>query len=145
MKKLLIILLLIVGCDEVPTSILDDQLTGTYSLTNYLWYDNADCTGESIINESAAELTLTELEYSYSFDGNSVTIIQISSGNEQFNLTCDYVIVSDIFTPGCFPNPHTLNSDRSEFTWELATTNEVSVEGYNETLTVCQKYIFTIE
>ena len=142
MKKLLIILLLIVGCED-PASILKTTLSGTYSLTGYMMFDNSECTGESIIDESTAALTLTQLDYTYEFDGNSVTIIQVSSGIENFNQSCDYVIVSDILTPSCYPYPHTISSDKTEFSWEFGTTSDVTVEGITETVSVCYKYIFT--
>ncbi|RMZ48699.1 hypothetical protein EB821_06220 [Candidatus Marinimicrobia bacterium PRS2] len=99
--------------------------------------------GESIIDQSTAALTLTQLDYTYEFDGNSVTIIQIASGVEQLNHTCDYVIVDNIFTPICYPYPHTISSNHSEFSWELGTTSDVTVEGITETVSVCIKYIFT--
>ena len=142
MKKLLIILLLIVGCED-PASILKTTLSGTYSLTGYMMFDNSECTGESIIDESTAALTLTQLDYTYEFDGNSVTLIQVSSGIENFNQSCDYVIVSDILTPSCYPYPHTISSDKTEFSWEFGTTSDVTVEGITETVSVCYKYIFT--
>ena len=142
MKKLLIIALLIVGCEE-PTSILKTTLSGTYSLTDYMMFDNSECTGESIIDATIATATLTQLDYTYVFDGNSVTIIQIASGEEQLNQTCDYVILDDIFTPSCYPYPHTINSNQTEFSWEFGTTSEVTVEGVTETVSVCYKYIFT--
>ena len=142
MKKLLFILLLVVGCED-PASILKTTLSGTYSLTGYMMFDNSECTGESIIDESTAALTLTQLDYTYEFDGNSVTIIQVSSGIENFNQSCDYVIVSDILTPSCYPYPHTISSDKTEFSWEFGTTSDVTVEGITETVSVCYKYIFT--
>jgi len=143
MKKLLIIPLLIVGCEKEPPSIWNATLSGTYSLTSYMMFDNSECTGESIIDQSTAALTLTQLDYTYEFDGNSVTIIQIASGVEQLNQTCDYVIVDNIFTPICYPYPHTISSNHSEFSWELGTTSDVTVEGITETVSVCIKYIFT--
>ena len=145
MKKLILLssILLIVGCEEDPASTLNTTLSGTYSLTGYFWYDNAECTGESIIDESTVELTLTQLDYTYEFDGNSVTIIQASSGIETFNQSCDYVIVSDILTPSCYPYPHTISSDKTEFSWEFGTTSDVTVEGITETVSVCYKHIFT--
>ena len=142
MKKLLIIALLIVGCED-PASILKTTLSGTYSLTGYMMFDNSECTGESIIDESTAVLTLTQLDYTYEFDGNSVTLIQVSSGIETFNQSCDYVIVSDILTPSCYPYPHTISSDKTEFSWEFGTTSDVTVEGITETVSVCYKHIFT--
>ena len=142
MKKLLIIALLIVGCED-PASILKTTLSGTYSLTGYMMFDNSECTGESIIDESTAALTLTQLDYTYEFDGNSVTIIQVSSGIETFNQSCDYVIVSDILTPSCYPYPHTISPNQTEFSWEFGTTSDVTVEGITETVSVCYKYIFT--
>ena len=142
MIRRLIILLLIVGCED-PASILKITLSGTYSLTGYMMFDNSECTGESIIDESTAALTLTQLDYTYEFDGNSVTIIQVSSGIENFNQSCDYVIVSDILTPSCYPYPHTISSDKTEFSWEFGTTSDVTVEGITETVSVCYKYIFT--
>ena len=142
MKKLLIIALLIVGCED-PASILKTTLSGTYSLTGYMMFDNSECTGESIIDESTAALTLTQLDYTYEFDGNSVTIIQVSSGIETFNQSCDYVIVSDILTPSCYPYPHTISSDKTEFSWEFGTTSDVTVEGITVTVSACTKYIFT--
>ena len=145
MKKLILLssILLIVGCEEDPASTLNTTLSGTYSLTGYFWYDNAECTGESIIDATVTTATLTQLDYTYEFDGNSVTIIQIASGVEQFNQTCDYVIVNDIFTPSCFPYPHTITSNQTEFSWEFGTTSDVTVEGITETVSVCYKYIFT--
>ena len=142
MKKLLIIALLIVGCED-PASILKTTLSGTYSITGYMMFDNSECTGESIIDESTAALTLTQLDYTYEFDGNSVTIIQVSSGIETFNQSCDYVIVSDILTPSCYPYPHTISSDKTEFSWEFGTTSDVTVEGITVTVSACTKYIFT--
>ena len=143
MKKLLIIALLIVGCEKEPPSIWNATLSGTYSLTSYMMFDNSECTGESIIDQSTAALTLTQLDYTYEFDGNSVTIIQIASGVEQLNQTCDYVIVDNIFTPICYPYPHTISSNHSEFSWEFGTISDVTVEGITETVSVCYKYIFT--
>ena len=142
MIRRLIILLLIVGCED-PASILKTTLSGTYSLTGYMMFDNSECTGESIIDESTAALTLTQLDYTYEFDGNSVTIIQVSSGIENFNQSCDYVIVSDILTPSCYPYPHTISSDKTEFSWEFGTTSDVTVEGITVTVSACTKYIFT--
>ena len=142
MKKLLIIVLLIVGCEE-PTSPLITTLSGTYSLTDYMMFDNSECTGESIIDESTAALTLTQLDYTYEFDGNSVTLIQVSSGIENFNQSCDYVIVSDILTPSCYPYPHTISSDKTEFSWEFGSTSDETVEGITVTVSACTKYIFT--
>ena len=142
MKKLLIIVLLIVGCEE-PTSPLITTLSGTYSLTDYMMFDNSECTGESIIATAITSATLTELDYTYEFNGNSVSIIQIVSGVEQLNQTCDYVILNNIFTPICYPYPHTINSNLSEFSWELGTTSDVTIEGITETVSVCYKYIFT--
>ena len=145
MKKLILLssILLIVGCEEDPASTLNTTLSGTYSLTGYFWYDNAECTGESIIDATVTTATLTQLDYTYAFDGNSVTIIQIASGEEQLNQTCDYVILDDIFTPICYPYPHTISSDQTEFSWEFGTTSDVTVEGITETVSVCYKYIFT--
>jgi hypothetical protein len=143
MKKLLIIGLLIAGCEKEPPSIWNTTLSGTYSLTSYMMFDNSECTGESIIDESTAALTLTQLDYTYEFDGNSVTIIQIASEVEQLNQTCDYVIVDNIFTPICYPYPHTISSDNPEFSWEFGTISDVTVEGITETVSVCYKYIFT--
>jgi hypothetical protein len=145
MKKLILVtsILLIVGCEKDPASTLNTTLSGTYSLTGYFWYDNAECTGESIIDATVTTATLTQLDYTYEFDGNSVTIIQIASGVEQFNQTCDYVIVNDIFTPSCFPYPHTITSNQTEFSWEFGTTSDVTVEGITETVSVCYKHIFT--
>ena len=142
MKKLLIIALLIVGCED-PASILKTTLSGTYSLTGYMMFDNSECTGESIIDESTAALTLTQLDYTYEFDGNSVTLIQVSSGIETFNQSCDYVIVSDILTPSCYPYPHTISSDKTEFSWEFGTTSNETVEDITVTVSACTKYIFT--
>ena len=143
MKNLILLsILLVVGC-EVPTSTLNTTLSGTYSLTGYMMFDNSECTGESIIDATIATATLTQLDYTYEFDGNSVTIIQIASGVEQFNQTCDYVIVNDIFTPSCFPYPHTITSNKTEFSWEFGTTSDVTVEDVTETVSVCYKYIFT--
>ena len=79
MIRRLIILLLIVGCED-PTSTLNTTLSGTYSLTDYMMFDNSECTGESIIDATVTTATLTQLDYTYEFDGNSVTIIQIASG-----------------------------------------------------------------
>ena len=145
MKKLILLssILLIIGCEKDPASTLNTTLSGTYSLTGYFWYDNAECTGESIIDATVTTATLTQLDYTYEFDGNSVTIIQIASGVEQFNQTCDYVIVNDIFTPSCFPYPHTITSNQTEFSWEFGTTSDVTVEGITETVSVCYKHIFT--
>ena len=143
MKKLLIIALLIVGCEKDPTSIIDTTLLGTYTLTGYMMFDNSECTGESIIDATIATATLTQLDYTYAFDGNSVTIIQIASGEEQLNQTCDYVILDDILTPICYPYPHTISSDQTEFSWEFGTTSDVIVEDITETVSVCYKYIFT--
>ena len=143
MKKLLIIALLIVGCEKDPTSIINTTLFGTYSLTGYMMFDNSECTGESIIDATIATATLTQLDYTYEFDGNSVTIIQVSSGSEILNQTCDYVILDDIFTPSCYPIPHTITSNQTEFSWEFGTTSDVTVEGVTETVSVCYKYIFT--
>ena len=143
MKKLILLsILLIVGCED-PTSTLNTTLSGTYSLTDYMMFDNSECTGESIIDESTAALTLTQLDYTYEFDGNSVTIIQVSSGIETFNQSCDYVIVSDIFTPSCYPYPHTISSDKTEFSLDFGTTSDVIVEGITVTVSACTKYIFT--
>ena len=145
MKKLILLLsiLLIVGCEEDPASTLNTTLSGTYSLTGYFWYDNAECTGESIIDATVTTATLTQLDYTYAFDANSVTIIQIASGEEQLNQTCDYVILDDIFTPSCYPYPHTISSNQTEIAWEFGTTSDVTVEGVTETVSVCYKYIFT--
>ena len=143
MIRRLIILLLIVGCEEDPASPLNTTLSGIYSLTGYYWYDNAECTGESIIDATITAATLTQLDYTYEFDGNSVTIIQISSGTENFNQSCDYVIVSDILTPSCYPYPHTISSNQTEFSWEFGTISDVTVEGVTMTVSVCYKYIFT--
>ena len=143
MKKLILLsILLIVGCED-PTSTLNTTLSGTYSLTDYMMFDNSECTGESIIDATVTTATLTQLDYTYEFDGNSVTIIQITSGVEQLNQTCHYVIVNDIFTPSCFPYPHTISSNQTEFSWEFGTTSDVTVEGITETVSVCYKYIFT--
>ena len=106
-------------------------------------FDNSECTGESIIDESTAALTLTQLDYTYEFDGNSVTIIQVSSGIETFNQSCDYVIVSDILTPSCYPYPHTISPNQTEFSWEFGTTSDVTGEGITVTVSACTKYIFT--
>jgi hypothetical protein len=108
-----------------------------------MMFDNSECTGESIIDESTAALTLTQLDYTYEFDGNSVTLIQVSSGIETFNQSCDYVIVSDILTPSCYPYPHTISSDKTEFSWEFGTTSDVIVQGITVTVSACTKYIFT--
>ena len=144
MKTILLLsVLLIVGCEKDPASTLNTTLSGTYSLTGYFWYDNAECTGESIIDATVTTATLTQLDYTYEFDGNSVTIIQIASGVEQLNQTCDYVILDDIFTPSCFPYPHTITSNQTEFSWEFGTTSDVIVGGITETVSVCYKYIFT--
>ena len=143
MKKLILLsILFIVGCED-PTSTLNTTLSGTYSLTDYMMFDNSECTGESIIDATIATATLTLLDYTYEFDGNSVTIIQISSGVEQFNQTCDYVILDDIFTPSCYPYPHTISSNQTEFSWEFGTTSDVTVEGITVTVSACTKYIFT--
>ena len=142
MKKLILLsILFIVGC-EAPTSTLNTTLSGTYSLTDYMMFDNSECTGESIIDATIATATLTQLDYTYEFDGNSVTIIQIASGVEQLNQTCDYVIVNDIFTPSCYPYPHTISSNQTEFSWEIVTTSDVPVEGVTETFSVCYIHIF---
>ncbi len=145
MKKLILLssILLIVGCEKDPASTLNTTLSGTYSLTGYFWYDNAECTGESIIDATVTTATLTQLDYTYEFNGNSVTIIQIASEVEQFNQTCDYVILDDIFTPSCYPYPHTISSNQTEFSWEFGTTSDVVVEGVTETVSACYKYIFT--
>ena len=142
MKKLILLLILSLGCKD-PTSTLNTTLSGTYSLTDYMMFDNSECTGESIIDATVTTATLTQLDYTYEFDGNSVTIIQIASGVEQLNQTCDYVIVNDIFTPSCFPYPHTITSNQTEFSWEFGTTSDVTVEGVTETVSVCYQYIFT--
>ena len=138
----LIILLLIVGCED-PTSTLNTTFSGTYTLTDYKMFDNSECTGESIIDAIVTTATLAQLDYTYSFDGNSVTIIQVSFGIENFNQSCDYVIVSDIFTPSCYPYPHTINSNQTELSWEFGTTLDETVGGVTETVSVCYKYIFT--
>ena len=151
MKKIFTLLILYLafnGCDldEYFTPITETNastLSGTYSLTGYLWYLNAECTGESIIDSTIVTATLTQLDYTYEFDGNSVTIIQVSGGIETFNQSCDYVIVSDIFTPSCYPYPHTISSNDIEFYWEFGTTSDVTVEGITETISVCYKYIIT--
>ena len=149
MIRRLIILLLIVGCEKDPTSTSNTTLSGTYSLTGYLMYDNAECTGESIIDESTETLTETltfpiaQSVYTYEFNGNSVTIINTSSGIETLNQTCDYVIANDIFTPSCFPYPHTISSNQTEFSWEIVTTSVAPGEGVTETISACMKYIFT--
>ena len=142
MKKLILLLILSLGCKD-PTSTLNTTLSGTYSLTDYMMFDNSECTGESIIDATVTTATLTQLDYTYEFDGNSVTIIQIASGVEQLNQTCDYVIVNDIFTPSCYPYPHTISSNQTEFSWEFGTTSDVTVEGVTETVSICYKYIFT--
>ena len=142
MIRRLIILLLIVGCED-PTSTLNTTLSGTYSLTDYMMFDNSECTGESIIDATVTTATLTQLDYTYEFDGNSVTIIQITSGVEQLNQTCDYVILDDIFTPSCYPYPHTISSNQTEFSWEIVTASDMPVEGVTETFSACYKHIFT--
>ena len=143
MKKLILLsILLIAGCED-PTSTLNTTLSGTYSLTDYMMFDNSECTGESIINATVTTATLTQLDYTYEFDGNSVTIIQILSGTENFNESCDYVIVSDILTPSCYPYPHTISSDKTEFSWEFGSTSDETVEGITVTVSACTKYIFT--
>ena len=142
MIRRLIILLLIFGCEN-PTSTLNTTLSGTYSLTDYMMFDNSECTGESIIDATVTAATLTQLDYTYEFNGNNVTIIQIASEVEQFNQTCDYVILDDIFTPSCYPYPHTISSNQTEFSWEFGTTSDVTVEGVTETVSVCYQYIFT--
>ena len=142
MIRRLIILLLIVGCED-PTSTLNTTFSGTYSLTDYKMFDNSECTGESIIDAIVTTATLTQLDYTYSFDGNSVTIIQVSFGIENFNQSCDYVIVSDIFTPSCYPYPHTISSDKTEFSLDFGTTSDVIVEGITVIVSACTKYIFT--
>ena len=148
MKKIITLLILCLafnGCD-LDEYFIDETnastLSGTYSLTGYLWYLNAECTGESIIDSTIVTATLTQLDYTYEFDGNSVTIIQVSSGSEIFNQTCDYVILDDIFTPSCYPIPHTISSNQTEFYWEF-TASDVTVEGVTEAVSVCYKYIFT--
>ena len=144
MKKLLLLsVILIVGCEKDPASTLNTTLSGTYSLTGYFWYDNAECTGESIIDATVTTATLTQLDYTYSFDGNSVTIIHVSFGIENFNQSCDYVIVSDILTPSCYPYPHTISSDKTEFSLDFGTTSDVIIEGITVTISACTKYIFT--
>ena len=145
MIRRLIILLLIVGCKKDPTSTSNTTLSGTYSLTGYHWFDNAECTGESILDEEIEALTLTQLDFTYEFNGNSVTIIQASSGIETFNQSCDYVIVRDILTPSCYPYPHTISSDKSEISWEFVATSDVTVEEITETVSICYKHIFTQE
>ena len=122
---------------------MNTTLSGIYFLTGYYWYDNAECTGESIIDATVTTATLTQLDYTYEFNGNSVTIIQVASEVEQFNQTCDYVILDDIFTPSCYPYPHIISSNQKEFSWEFGTTSDVIVEGVTETVSVCYKYIFT--
>ena len=142
MKKLLLLsILLIVGCED-PTSTLNTTLSGTYSLTDYMMFDNSECTGESIIDSTIVTATLSQLDYTYEFDGNSVTIIQVSSGSEFFNQTCDYVILDDIFTPSCYPIPHTITSNQTEFSWEF-TASGVAPSDSTDTVSVCYKYIFT--
>ena len=142
MKKLILLsILLIVGCED-PTSTLNTTLSGTYSLTDYMMFDNSECTGESIIDATVTTATLTQLDYTYEFNGNNVTIIQIASEVEQFNQTCDYVILDDIFTPSCYPYPHTISSNQTEFSWDL-TILDPTVEGVTDTVSVCYKYIFT--
>ena len=144
MKKLILLsILLIVGCEKDPASTLNTTLSGTYSLTDYMMFDNSECTGESIIDAIIVTATLTQFDYTYEFNGNSVTIIQIASGVEELNQTCDYVIFNNIFTPICYPYPHTISSNHSEFSWELGTTSDVTIEGITETVSVCYKYIFT--
>ena len=154
MKKIIILLILCLafnGCDldeyfVAETNIVAETnastLSGTYSLTDYLWYDNAECTGESIIDSTILTASLAQFDYTYEFDGNSVTIIQVSSDIEMFNETCDYVILDDIFTPTCYPIPHTISSNQTEFSWEL-TIPDATVEGVTDTVSVCYKYIFT--
>mgnify|MGYP001277266240 CR=1 FL=1 len=142
MKKLIILIAVIafLGCNS-STGPNNSTLSGTYSLTDFHFYDNADCTGETFLDATPEELA--QLDYTYEFDGNSVTIIQIASGIEQLNQTCDYVILDDIFTPSCYPYPHTISSNQTEFSWEFGTTSDVTVEGVTETVSVCYKYIFT--
>ena len=156
MKKIIILLILCLafnGCDGYFYN--EDEtvqfvgaghnaltLSGTYSLTDYLWYDNAECTGESIIDSTILTASLAQFDYTYEFDGNSVTIIQVSSDIEMFNETCDYVILDDIFTPTCYPISHTISSNQTEFSWEL-TIPDATVEGVTDTVSVCYKYIFT--
>ena len=118
MKKLLLIILFSISCEDINTA-LETTLSGTYTLTDYQMYANADCSGESIIDSAVAALTLTQLEYKYSFDENSVTIVQITNDVEELNENCDYLIVDDVLTPSCFPVPHTLNSNHTQFFWEL--------------------------
>ena len=144
MKKLILLLsiLLIVGCEEDPTSTLNTTLSGTYSLTDYMVFDNSECTGESIIDATVTAATLTQLDYTYEFNGNNVTIIQIASEVEQFNQTCDYVILDDIFTPSCYLYPHTISSNQTEFYWEYKISDFV-VGDETETVSACYKYIYT--
>ena len=85
---------------------------------------------------------MAQSEFSYEFDDNNVTIIQLTSGVEQFNQTCEYIRVYDIFTPNCYPYPHTISSNESEFAYEIGTTSDVTVEGVTKTVSVCHKYIF---
>ena len=144
MKKLLLLsILFIIGCKKDPTSTLNTTLSGTYSLTGYMMFDNSECAGDSIVDAAIATATLTQFDYTYEFDENSVTIIQIASEVEHFNQTCDYVILDDIFTPSCYPYPHTITSNQTEFSWEFIITSDVIVEGITETPSVCYKYIFT--
>ena len=88
MKKIITLLILCLafnGCD-LDEYFIDETnastLSGTYSLTGYMMFDNSECTGESIIDATIATATLTQLDYTYAFDGNSVTIIQIALGEE---------------------------------------------------------------
>ncbi len=141
MKKLLLITLLCFGCEDINTA-LETTLSGTYTLTDYQMYANADCSGESIIDSTVAALTLTQLDYNYSFEGNSVNIVQITNGVEELNESCDYLIVDDILTPSCFPLPHTLSSDHTQFSWELGADN-ITVDGYDSPISVCYRYKFS--
>ena len=142
MKKLILSMLIILGCDETLTSSLNTTLSGNYSLTDYQMYTTADCSGESIIDSAVAALTLTQLDYSYSFEKNSVTIVQIANGMVELNESCDYLIVDNILTPACFPIPHTLTENHSQFSWELGVDN-VTVDGIDTPISVCYRYIFS--
>ena len=141
MKKLLLIILFSFSCEDINTA-LETTLSGTYTLTDYQMYANAGCSGESIIDSAVAALTLTQLEYKYSFDENSVTIVQITNDVEELNENCDYLIVDDILTPSCFPVPHTLNSNHTQFFWELG-ADDITVDGYDTPISVCYRYIFS--
>ena len=141
MKKLIILITVIafLGCNS-STGPNNSTLSGTYSLTDFHFYDNADCTGETFLDATPEELA--QFDYTYEFDGNSVTIIQVIDGNEFFHQTCNYVIANDIFTPNCYLFPHTISSNQTEFYWEYKISDFV-VGDETETVSACYKYIYT--